>query len=90
MQHYQALRPCSVLVFKAKKPEKLREHTTLLAMPNNRKQELLKYTGWQYQDIPTGYEPTAMDQRYTVLKFFEPKLEIQQFRLLVQPVICSI
>jgi hypothetical protein len=76
MQDYQALRPCSVLVFKAKKFGKLREHTTLLAMPNNRKQELLKYTGWQYQDIPIEYESAAMDQRYTVLKFFEPKLEI--------------
>lgn len=76
MQHYRALRPCAVLAFKARKFGKLREHTTLLAMPNNRKQELLKYTGWRYQDIPIGYELAAMDQRYTVVKFFEPKLEI--------------
>lgn len=65
-----------MLAFKARKLGKLREHTTLLAMPNSRKKELLKYTGWRYQDIPIGYESAAMDQRYTVLKFFEPKLEI--------------
>jgi hypothetical protein len=76
MQHHQALRLCAVLAFKTRKLGKVREHTTLLAMSNNRKQELLKYTGWQYQDIPIGYESAAMDQRYTVLKFFEPKLEI--------------